>query len=119
MDSFRLRWRRSAAKELRQLPPQDVIRIVVAAEVMLVEPNQTDAPSSGVAIEFSAFGLVAIGFSMIFTIKHWSLKSSRSDTEETSTGIGSEQAAGPNRLTPVAQLTVRKQDLLSLVSEIG
>lgn len=38
MDSFRLRWRRSAAKELRQLPPEDVIRIVAAAEALLVDP---------------------------------------------------------------------------------
>lgn len=38
MDSFQLRWRRSAAKELRQLPPEDVARILASVETLLKNP---------------------------------------------------------------------------------
>jgi mRNA interferase RelE/StbE len=38
MDSFELRWRTSTKKDLRQLPPQEIARIVEAVTALAAEP---------------------------------------------------------------------------------
>jgi mRNA interferase RelE/StbE len=38
MDSFELRWRTSTKKDLRQLPPQEITRIVEAVTALAAEP---------------------------------------------------------------------------------
>eukprot|EP01031_Cornospumella_fuschlensis_P052370 gene52370-biopygen42145 len=38
MDSFELRWRASTKKDLRQLPPQEVARIVEAVTALGAQP---------------------------------------------------------------------------------
>ena len=38
MDSFELRWRSSTKKDLRQLPPQEIARIVEAVTALAAEP---------------------------------------------------------------------------------
>jgi mRNA interferase RelE/StbE len=38
MDSFELRWRTSTKKDLRQLPPQEIARIVEAVTELAAQP---------------------------------------------------------------------------------
>lgn len=38
MDSFELRWRTSTKKDLRQLPPQEIARIIEAVTALAAQP---------------------------------------------------------------------------------